>query len=338
MALQSQLNPHFLHNMLQTIAIMAEEGSPAAIQDLIQNLARVLRYVSSTEATTATLGTEMEYAESYLAAMRARFGESLEYVIDVSRRDEGDRRSPADSAAVHRELLQVRDRLRGLPGASNFAGHCADGRWIDRDSRQRARILRRRPSARFSSGSGTPGARQARCFPHVDLGDGNRQFLREAPACLRRGGGFRDHQPSRRRRADRDGSGGAMAEQQVHLRRRRGRGTDAGLPGPQRPRSWIPTSPASGTAADGEEAVELVERHLPDLLDHRHQDARARAGWSWCERIRRTNPDLRILIVSGYSEFEYARRAIELGVDEYLLKPIDVAALARDAAADPDPA
>jgi two-component system sensor histidine kinase YesM len=80
-ALQSQLNPHFLHNMLQTIAIMAEEGESAAIQGLIVNLARVLRYVASTEATTATLGTEMEYAESYLAAMRARFGDSLEYGI-----------------------------------------------------------------------------------------------------------------------------------------------------------------------------------------------------------------------------------------------------------------
>ncbi len=83
-ALQSQLNPHFLHNMLQTIGIMAEEGSPAAIQNLIMNLVRVLRYASSTEGTTATLGTEMGYAESYLAAMRARFGESLEYVIDIS--------------------------------------------------------------------------------------------------------------------------------------------------------------------------------------------------------------------------------------------------------------
>ncbi len=82
-ALQSQLNPHFIHNMLQTIAIMAEENSPEEIHHLIQNLTRILRYVSSTEGTTATLGTEMEYAESYLAAMRARFGDSLEYVIDI---------------------------------------------------------------------------------------------------------------------------------------------------------------------------------------------------------------------------------------------------------------
>lgn len=82
-ALQSQLKPHFLHNMLQTIAIMAEDGSTAEIQDLILNLSRVLRYTSSSEEPTATLGTELQYIESYLSAMRTRFSGSLEYVIDV---------------------------------------------------------------------------------------------------------------------------------------------------------------------------------------------------------------------------------------------------------------
>lgn len=82
-ALQAQLNPHFLHNILQTIAIMADEGNIAAVQGLITNLSRVLRYVSSTEGTRATLGSELECVESYLAAMRARFGDSLEYTIDV---------------------------------------------------------------------------------------------------------------------------------------------------------------------------------------------------------------------------------------------------------------
>ncbi len=78
-----------------------------------------------------------------------------------------------------------------------------------------------------------------------------------------------------------------------------------------------------GAAADGEEAVELVERWLPDLLV---TDIKmpVLGGLELVERIRRTNPDLRILIVSGFSEFEYARRAIELGVDDYVVKPIDL--------------
>jgi two-component system, response regulator YesN len=77
-----------------------------------------------------------------------------------------------------------------------------------------------------------------------------------------------------------------------------------------------------GSAADGEEAVELVERYLPDLLI---TDIKMPVldGLALVERIRATNADIRIVIISGYSEFEYARRAIELGVDDYLLKPID---------------
>jgi two-component system response regulator YesN len=81
-----------------------------------------------------------------------------------------------------------------------------------------------------------------------------------------------------------------------------------------------------GTAADGEEAAELVERRLPDILI---TDIKMPVldGLELVERIRRTNPDLRVLIVSGYSEFEYARRAIALGVDDYILKPIDLKTL-----------
>jgi two-component system, response regulator YesN len=87
-----------------------------------------------------------------------------------------------------------------------------------------------------------------------------------------------------------------------------------------------PSFECAGTAADGEEAVELAERCLPDFLI---TDIRmpVLGGLELVERLRRTNPDLRILIVSGYSEFEFAKRAIELGVDDYILKPIDVLAL-----------
>ena len=78
-----------------------------------------------------------------------------------------------------------------------------------------------------------------------------------------------------------------------------------------------------GTAADGEEAAEVVERCLPDLLI---TDIKMPVldGLDLVARVRRTNPDLRILIVSGYDEFPYAQRAIELGVDDYILKPVDV--------------
>jgi two-component system sensor histidine kinase YesM len=127
-ALQSQLNPHFIHNMLQTIGIMTEEGSSTAVQELIMNLARMLRYVSSTEATTATLGTEIEYAESYLAGMRARFGDSLEYVIEV--------RPEMRQIVVPRLILQpfIENCFKygttaRPPWRIEIRGNHADGRW-----------------------------------------------------------------------------------------------------------------------------------------------------------------------------------------------------------------
>ena len=100
----------------------------------------MLRYVSSTEGTTATLGTEMEYAESYLAAMRARFGGSLEYAIDVSR----DMRQ----IVVPRLILQpfIENCFKygtsaRPPWRIELRGGC-DGRALDdRDPRQRTRVL-----------------------------------------------------------------------------------------------------------------------------------------------------------------------------------------------------
>lgn len=81
-----------------------------------------------------------------------------------------------------------------------------------------------------------------------------------------------------------------------------------------------------GAAADGEEAIELIERYLPRLLI---TDIKMPVvgGLELVRRVRDTDTDLRIVIVSGYSEFEYARQAIELGVDEYLLKPVDIGKL-----------
>lgn len=46
-------------------------------------------------------------------------------------------------------------------------------------------------------------------------------------------------------------------------------------------------------------------------------------GLSLIQRLREKNISTKIIILSGYSEFEYARKAVELGVESYLLKPVD---------------
>ena len=52
-------------------------------------------------------------------------------------------------------------------------------------------------------------------------------------------------------------------------------------------------------------------------------------GLGLIEQARQLDPRLTSVIISGYSEFEYARQAIRLGVKNYLLKPIDRAELCR---------
>lgn len=52
-------------------------------------------------------------------------------------------------------------------------------------------------------------------------------------------------------------------------------------------------------------------------------------GLELTEKLHDTDPEIRICIVSGYGEFEYARKAMRFGVSDYLLKPLDFDELSR---------
>lgn len=77
----------------------------------------------------------------------------------------------------------------------------------------------------------------------------------------------------------------------------------------------------AGAANDGLRALELVREKQPHLLI---TDVRM-PGCSGIELIRRAKelqPNLRIIVISGYRKFEYAQTALKYGVEDYLLKPI----------------
>ena len=78
-----------------------------------------------------------------------------------------------------------------------------------------------------------------------------------------------------------------------------------------------------GDAENGQEALEKVEALEPDVIltDIRmpYMD-----GLSLAERVRQRYPSIKIVIFSGYDEFEYAKQAIKLNVTEYILKPVNV--------------
>lgn len=80
-ALQSQINPHFFHNMLAVIASLAEEGDNEKIVKVCGKLSQNLRYVSSFSETEVPLNDEVSNAISYLELMKIRYEEKLEYSI-----------------------------------------------------------------------------------------------------------------------------------------------------------------------------------------------------------------------------------------------------------------
>lgn len=78
-----------------------------------------------------------------------------------------------------------------------------------------------------------------------------------------------------------------------------------------------------GEASDGELALPLIQSLQPDLLI---TDIKMpfMDGLRLSRLVRASMPNVRIVILSGHDEFEYARTAISLGVCEYLLKPLGV--------------
>lgn len=78
-----------------------------------------------------------------------------------------------------------------------------------------------------------------------------------------------------------------------------------------------------GEASDGEEGLDLVLRFKPDLVI---TDIRMPKmdGLEMIRRLYEQKIPVHAVILSGYSEFEYAKKAIQYGVDDYLLKPLAV--------------
>ena len=81
-----------------------------------------------------------------------------------------------------------------------------------------------------------------------------------------------------------------------------------------------------GEAADGEMALPLLLRQKPDLLI---TDIKMpfMDGLTLARLAKKELPNLKIVILSGYDDFNYAKQAISIGVEDYLLKPITKKAL-----------
>ena len=83
LALQAQMNPHFLYNTIAVISSAAQEANNQPIMDMCQILSSMLRYASSFDDSSVTLGNEIEYAQSYMKLMKIRYEDYLDYAFNI---------------------------------------------------------------------------------------------------------------------------------------------------------------------------------------------------------------------------------------------------------------
>lgn len=82
------------------------------------------------------------------------------------------------------------------------------------------------------------------------------------------------------------------------------------------------------TARNGIEALELISMEQPDvaLIDI---DMPYLNGLELSDVLKEKFPDIAIILITGYSEFEYAKKAVKVGVEDYILKPFDKSELIK---------
>ncbi len=81
-------------------------------------------------------------------------------------------------------------------------------------------------------------------------------------------------------------------------------------------------------ASNGKEALRYLQSDMPDAII---TDIRMREmdGLALIDKVRELYASMPLIIISGYDDFEYARRALRQGVADYLLKPVDRGAMLK---------
>lgn len=82
-ALQSQMNPHFLYNTLESINMLAITKENFEVSDMVTSLGKLLRYTVDNKAKIVSLEEEAAFVRSYITIQQVRVGEMLRYIEEI---------------------------------------------------------------------------------------------------------------------------------------------------------------------------------------------------------------------------------------------------------------
>ncbi|MWV43996.1 hypothetical protein GRF59_10150 [Paenibacillus sp. HJL G12] len=83
LALQAQMNPHFLYNTLTVISIKADNNNQREIVKMCTDLSGMLRYIAVEDSAPVTIEREMDYTSKYLDLMKSRHSDQFICSIDI---------------------------------------------------------------------------------------------------------------------------------------------------------------------------------------------------------------------------------------------------------------
>ena len=82
LALQSQINPHFLYNTMDTIYWMSKTGDTEGVEHIVSNMSSLLRLTFTPNGNnTGTLAEELEHLNHYVAIQQIRYGDSVNFEL-----------------------------------------------------------------------------------------------------------------------------------------------------------------------------------------------------------------------------------------------------------------
>ena len=86
MALQSQISPHFLYNIIGNISALAYENGVWQIVNMCNQMSNMLRYATDYSSNNSTLEQELDYTKNYLSLMKIRYEDQFSFFINMDER------------------------------------------------------------------------------------------------------------------------------------------------------------------------------------------------------------------------------------------------------------
>lgn len=82
-ALQSQINPHFMYNTLETIAMSVEDDEKDTVIEMVTLLGRMLRFSIGNKEAIVKISDELSHVRDYLTIQQIRFEDKMDFRIDA---------------------------------------------------------------------------------------------------------------------------------------------------------------------------------------------------------------------------------------------------------------